>query len=98
MRRTSPIRIQLGLSGWLAIIVVLIVLVVVAVASVYVVPALLALSALFYILRKSNSKFNPISRGQRRTDNRAAIIDAEFRVVDAHEIEGNTKSSDLGQP
>lgn len=101
MRRVSPFRIELGLSGWLAAIAALVILVVlagvVAFVSIFLIPALLVTSALFYFRRKRNAsqKRGPMSGPP---VDEMPVIDAEFRVVDAAEIDGNVKSSDLDKP
>jgi hypothetical protein len=96
----SPIRIQFGLSGWVAIISALAIFVVLVAAIaflavglfVFFLPVLLIAPVLYYFMPNLRPRVVPLSGLATQWESKCqTIIDGEFRVVDANEVEENTE-------
>jgi len=96
----SPIRIQFGLSGWVAILSALAIffLLVATIAFlavglfVFFLPVLLIAPILYYFMPNLRPKVVTLNGASTQWETKGqTIIDGEFRVVDANEVEGNTE-------
>ena len=103
----SPIPIQFGLSGWVGIISALatLALFVGAIAFLAVglfvifLPILLIVPILYYFLPHLKPKVAPLNGGATQWATKSqTIIDGEFRVVDADEVEGHEKLPGEARP
>lgn len=103
----SPIRVQFGLSGWVAIISALAIfaLLVAAIAFlavglfVFFLPVLLIAPILYYFLPNLRPKVAPLNGVAAQWETKGqTVIDGEFRVVGADGSEGNAKLPDEARP
>ena len=102
-----PIRIQFGLSGWMAIISALAIFAVLVAAIaflavglfVFLLPVLLIAPVLYYFMPNSRPKIVPLSGVATQWETKGqTVIDGEFRVVDANAVEGHAKPPDEVRP
>lgn len=96
----SSIRIQFGLSGWVAIISALAIFSVLVAAIAFLavglfvilLPILLIAPVLYYFMPNLRPKVVPLNGGETQWETKGhTVIDGDFRVVDACEVEGNAK-------
>lgn len=103
----SPVRIQFGLSGWVAIISALAIFAVLVAAIaflavglfIFLLPVLLIAPVLYYFMPNLRPKVAPLNGVATQWETKGqTLIDGEFRVVDANEVEGNAKPSGEAGP
>ena len=103
----SPVRTRFGLSGWVAIISALAIFAVLVAAIaflavglfVFLLPVLLIAPVLYYFMPNLRPKAVTLNGASAQWETKGqTIIDGEFRVVDANEVEGSAKPPGEARP
>jgi UPF0716 family protein affecting phage T7 exclusion len=102
----SPAQFQFRLSGWKAIAVGLVILATIIAALallaigffVIFLPVMILAPVLYYFVPKLRPRRFMRADAARQPKDRGAVIDGDFRVVDARPVEVNPPATDVGRP
>jgi UPF0716 family protein affecting phage T7 exclusion len=102
----SPVQLQLRLSGWKAIAVGLVILATIIAALgllaigffVFFLPVLILVPVLYYFVPKLRPRRFTQTDAARQPKDGGAVIDGDFRVVDARAVEVNPPAAGVGRP